>query len=47
MPLSDHEQHMLDQIESELSTEDPKTKCEQITLHLLRVSLTDASVFST
>jgi hypothetical protein len=24
MPLSDHEQHVLDQIESELSTEDPK-----------------------
>ena len=24
MPLSDHEQRMLDQIESELSTEDPK-----------------------
>ena len=29
MPLSDHEQRMLDQIESELSTEDPKLRLER------------------
>jgi hypothetical protein len=37
MPLSDHEQRMLDQIESELSTEDPKPRSTD-QLRVVRVS---------